>query len=243
MMSSMGPVTAAGMNDSGVEPVETGNYTVQDLNFTGSTPSNSSNSSVNSEISTNTSTFPDLKTKGSKEGLVDPKVFVISSDANIKSINDAAYKVMELLNPVGNYDAPVSFEVRSYKQIEAMNDSDLKALIESSQIVIGEWISDTVNKKLWNLISTNKGLLNGKDFLMVDDQGTTSNLTRMNQVSGTKIFSGLSDSELSSLRLAVKNSNTTALETYRSRWSNSSSPQYNPGGVELINMALCYTQK
>ena len=245
MMSSMGPVAAAGMNDSGVESVETENYSVQNLNFTGSAPSNSSNPSVNSEISNDsrTSTFPDLKTKGSKEGLVDPKVFVISSDANIKSINDAAYKVMELLNPVGNYDAPVSFEVRSYKQIEAMNDSDLKALIESSQIVIGEWISDTVNKKLWNLVSTNKGLLNDKDFLMVDYQGTTSNLTRMNQVNGKKIFSGLSDSELSSLRLVVKNSNTTALETYRSRWSNSSSPQYNPECVEWIDMALCYTQK
>ncbi|MBI5679317.1 MAG: cobaltochelatase subunit CobN [Methanobacterium sp.] len=176
-------------------------------------------------------------------GLVDPKIFVISSDANIKSINDAAKAVMNLLNPPLASNTPVTFEIRSYKQVEVMSDSDLLALIKNSQIIIGEWLSATVDTRLWNLINLNTSILTNKDVIMLESPGADNNLTKLSRINNKNLFEGISDTDIKSLRDAVKGSNITALNSKKAQWNDTSSSNYRPNAVQWIDLALYYTQK
>lgn len=164
-------------------------------------------------------------TVNSTQEIRDPVVLVIHSSTSSKMTNDAAKKVMDLINPSQPGYNPqnrstwtVRFEVRTTTQISRMNSSELKTLIESADIVIAEWLFDSGNfrnvMREYPEIASNRP---NKIFLVLESD---PDLTNMSQINGVRIFQGIDASVIgntdtkNTILYDLKNSNEARLRAY-----------------------------
>lgn len=183
--------------------------------------------------------------KNSSNGLVDPKVLIIHSSTSSKMTNEAAKKIMDLINPSQpGYDPNdkntwlAKFDVRTTTQIAKMNPDDLKKLIEDADIVIAEWLFDSGNFK--NVITNYPEITHNKPnkiFLILESD---PDLTSKSEINGTKLFSGINSTVLgntdtkNTILYDLKNANEARLNQYKADY---------PQIATWINYGMYYAKK
>lgn len=86
-------------------------------------------------------------------------VVILSDNQGAIIANQAVHELIKNNTTLTNN---VQFQVRSCSQIEKIQDDEFVNLISNSKIFIGEWISDSVSKRLQEIFSKNKQITNKK---------------------------------------------------------------------------------
>jgi len=130
-------------------------------------------------------------------------IFVISDNSGVNSINEASKTILK------EYSGKVEIQIRTNNQIATMSDSSLKTYLESSDIIIGDWISTASNEKINNILSNNNNIISNKNnkitlFLEPPVSTTASSANLMKQsvfiINGVNKISTIKNRTLSELR-------------------------------------------
>ncbi|WBF08711.1 cobaltochelatase subunit CobN [Methanothermobacter thermautotrophicus] len=167
----------------------------------------------------------DSVTVNNTDQIKDPVVLVIHSSTSSKMTNDAAKKVMGIINPSQTGYNPqnsstwaVRFEVRTTTQISKMDPAELKALIESADIVIAEWLFDSGNFR--NVMNAHPEIASNKPNKIFIVLESDPDLTNMSQINGVRIFQSVPSSVIgntdtkNTILYDLKNSNEARLKNY-----------------------------
>lgn len=125
-------------------------------------------------------------------------VVILSDNQGAIIANQAVHELIKNNTTLTNN---VQFQVRSCSQIEKIQDDEFVNLISNSKIFIGEWISDSVSKRLQEIFSKNKQITNKKDgiFLILEPAPGYINLMRYSNIKGKYLLENFSDEELYNL--------------------------------------------
>ncbi len=123
-------------------------------------------------------------------------VFIISDSPGINILNMGAHDILDDLG-----DA-VSIQLRSNVQVEAMPEDQLRSLLESCDIFIGEWITTDAATLLFQVLSSHPEVANKANgiFLILEPPVSTTSssveLMKYSTIKGVKILEGFTNTQL-----------------------------------------------
>lgn len=133
--------------------------------------------------------FPPYKLSYSneiKENNIPKKALLISDNPGTNILNDAACDIL-------NTYKDVNIQVRSCNQICKMNENELYTLVETSDIVIINWLTSDADSVFTNLLLKYPNLSNKELFLFLEtsssSQAKNLHLVRNSTINHKKIFS------------------------------------------------------
>lgn len=133
--------------------------------------------------------FPPYKLSYSneiKENNIPKKALLISDNPGTNILNDAACDIL-------NTYKDVDIQVRSCNQICKMNENELYTLVETSDIVIINWLTSDADSVFTNLLLKYPNLSNKELFLFLEtsssSQAKNLHLVRNSTINHKKIFS------------------------------------------------------
>ena len=133
--------------------------------------------------------FPPYKLSYSneiKENNIPKKALLISDNPGTNILNDAACDIL-------NTYKDVDIQVRSCNQICKMNENELYTLVETSDIVIINWLTSDADSVFTNLLLKYPNLSNKEFFLFLEtsssSQAKNLHLVRNSTINHKKIFS------------------------------------------------------
>jgi cobaltochelatase CobN len=158
--------------------------------------------------------------------LPDPRVFIIHSSSSTVVSNEAAWRVMGLINPsFPGYreDDPstwaVRFQVKSTRQLEAMSSEEIRSFLEWADIVILHWIgTDHSYLKILNIIRESSAITHdrpGKLFVMLE---AGKELAVESRVAGVRVFEGVPDPEVEKILNDLKNADLAKLAGWKNAY-------------------------
>ncbi|AAB84857.1 magnesium chelatase subunit [Methanothermobacter thermautotrophicus str. Delta H] len=129
-------------------------------------------------------------------GTVD--VLVIHSIEGTRVVNDAAHRVLEEYP-----DRNITVRVRSSPQIVNSTPEEIEALLNSSDVIICNYLGTDDYTKILRVLTDKPEILNGKFFALFDGASGIE-LVRMSRINDTQVFSGVPDTVVTAVSRALR---------------------------------------